>query len=353
MGDPQPAVYIKKIKCMLCNKPPHSNMGRIYGMKAPNGMWYIGQTRKSIPKRVSQQKYEAVMGSDHCPLLHSAIREFGIDAFEIVELLTCDDDQLDECESQKIQEYDSVFPNGLNVMSGGHDGAVKRLHVPAQDRSSVPMDMKINELPEGIIKEGDVWVVRHPAGPVKTFDKSSEFENLRRAISFYTYTQKRIEDPTSYRYLKSVEQSKYCVDIPGYRPKYFATADESVSNRARAKEYLVKIMENPEEPDLPGSIRTIKDGFRVKFPEMKDKHFVAEKMSSEEKYKKAQEFLEDLRANGIPEEEFPKVAGLQKYRKGFRVRLPGIAEPIRFENATKTKQELWDAAKAYIDEYNK
>lgn len=90
-----------------------------------NGTVYIGQTRITIEQR----------WRDHCRVsfsktsdernfpLHAAIRKYGIDNFEVIEIEECEEAILDEREIYWIAQYDS-YHNGYNASLGG-DGHVK------------------------------------------------------------------------------------------------------------------------------------------------------------------------------------------------------------------------------------
>ncbi len=322
-------------------------MGIIYKLRAPNGSEYIGQTITPMPKRLSLHKQAAISSRNSSPLLCAAIREFGIESFDVQIVCECDDDLLDEKETKNIRKYNTLFPYGLNVMSGGCGGS-KKIEYANSSNDQIPVDFNVDELPDTISEIDDGYVVKYPGRDDKLFNAaSSKFDNLLRALSyhrFWGYKARRIPD----MYLQNYKGS-FVVKIPGYPDKYFVSKTKSDDEkRADALKFLMDIMSNEEKPELPGSIRTLRDGFRVKFPGIQDKHFVAANKTAEDKYQEAKKFLEELREHGVPEPEFPKVKGLQKYRNGFRVRLPG-QELVRFEDASKTKEHLWKEAKAYID----
>lgn len=326
-------------------------MGIIYRLGAPNGQDYIGQTKKSKAKRLSMHKYSVTSGFNHCVLLGAAIAEFGIDNFEFEILMECPDHELDEKETLMIDQYNTCAPFGLNVMTGGVIGAEKSKFIrPGLD--TIPVDFKADDLPKEIQKLDDAgYIVILEGRPDKTFRTASEFKNLLRALSYFRFCRS-LKDDVQDLYISSYKKG-FCVRAPGHAIRHFVskvkTSDEK---KTEARKYLNEIMFDEEKPELPGSIRTLRDGFRVKFPGAQDKHFVAANQRSAFKYAAAEKYLDDLRRNGIPEREFPKVKGLQKYRKGFRVKFPG-EDPVRFESAKKTKDALYAEAVAYIESRNK
>jgi len=58
-----------------------------------------------------------------CRLIADAIEKYGEDNFTIKPILTnVDEKSLDVYENKYILEYDTLYPNGLNLQSGGSDG---------------------------------------------------------------------------------------------------------------------------------------------------------------------------------------------------------------------------------------
>lgn len=78
---------------------------------------YIGQTRKSLAKRIADHKYSAY--NRPCGQFHQAIRNYGLENFDAVILYrTHDFDELNRAEVQLIAEY-NTRKNGYNTTPGG------------------------------------------------------------------------------------------------------------------------------------------------------------------------------------------------------------------------------------------
>lgn len=96
-------------------------MGFIYRVvNRVNGKSYIGQTIHTIEWRWNTHllsAYNNRMG-DHNVLFHRAIRKYGIDAFEVMEIEKCDNSILNEREKYWIKKYNS-YGNGYNLTIGG------------------------------------------------------------------------------------------------------------------------------------------------------------------------------------------------------------------------------------------
>jgi group I intron endonuclease len=90
-------------------------MGIIYCLTSPSGKKYIGQTTRSFEKRL----HEHSKVSKGCIALNNAIAKYGFDTFEKEVLLTANDALLDYYEKRMIDAYDSIYPNGYNIRTGG------------------------------------------------------------------------------------------------------------------------------------------------------------------------------------------------------------------------------------------
>jgi group I intron endonuclease len=84
-----------------------------------NGKIYIGQTIQDLDKRIESHLKESRSNKTDRPFLN-AIKKYGIENFEweiIDEAKTLD--ELDEKEIYWIDNYNSLVPNGYNVLGGG------------------------------------------------------------------------------------------------------------------------------------------------------------------------------------------------------------------------------------------
>lgn len=81
-----------------------------------NGKEYIGQTVKNIYERFNEHCH----GSSNCVLLKKAIRKYGKENFEIELVQQCETlEDLDLKEEEAIRRFNSLAPNGYNLMTGG------------------------------------------------------------------------------------------------------------------------------------------------------------------------------------------------------------------------------------------
>ena len=96
-------------------------MHLIYKITSPSGKHYIGQTQNTIKRRWSS--HCCFPDNSNAPL-HNAIRKYGKENF-IVEIIIDNIETLDEAnmlERKYIYEFNSITPNGYNILTGGKSG---------------------------------------------------------------------------------------------------------------------------------------------------------------------------------------------------------------------------------------
>jgi len=126
-------------------------MGTIYILENKiNGMCYVGQTTQSFNDRFRQHN------QSHS-YIGSALRKHGVDNFKKILLEDVPEEKMDEIERENIIKYNSIFPNGYNFETGGHEN--KHLHEETKNKISesekgkiVPEEVgrKISEAKTGV-----------------------------------------------------------------------------------------------------------------------------------------------------------------------------------------------------------
>lgn len=82
-----------------------------------DAMMYIGQTRNSLKKRISQHEYDSNRFTSR---FNNAVKKYGIDIFDWIVLESCNNlKELDTREEHWITYYDAMN-KGYNSNSGGH-----------------------------------------------------------------------------------------------------------------------------------------------------------------------------------------------------------------------------------------
>ena len=93
-------------------------MGCIYKLVSPSGKVYIGQTSRTFEKRFK----EHCSGTSGGTIIEKALKKYGPENFITEILLICDDNLLNEYETDFIKKYDCIEPKGYNIRSGGSAG---------------------------------------------------------------------------------------------------------------------------------------------------------------------------------------------------------------------------------------
>lgn len=88
-----------------------------------NGKVYIGKTEKTIKDRWKKHVATAFKGDSQF-YIHKAMRKYGIETFQVVELASATTlEELDQLEIKFIAEYRSNDPQfGYNMTTGGEGG---------------------------------------------------------------------------------------------------------------------------------------------------------------------------------------------------------------------------------------
>jgi group I intron endonuclease len=89
---------------------------------------YIGETTEENPEeRWKRHKY-AISKGVGCPALRDAVVKYGLENFTFEVLIICFDENRYDHEKEYIKKYNSVVPNGYNILEGGAGGGFKGKH---------------------------------------------------------------------------------------------------------------------------------------------------------------------------------------------------------------------------------
>lgn len=85
---------------------------------------YIGYTSRTIARRFYEHKWEALNREDtnNTSYLYASMRKYGTDCFIIEELFNFEEEEYcwEELEKYYIKEYNTLSPNGYNLLGGGN-----------------------------------------------------------------------------------------------------------------------------------------------------------------------------------------------------------------------------------------
>jgi group I intron endonuclease len=103
-------------------------MGYIYKItNIKNNKCYIGETIQNLAKRWKDHK-SAIKRDGGCKALKSAIKKYGLDNFKFEVIIICFDEDRLIYEKEYIKKYNSMVPNGYNILAGGQEGVLGFKH---------------------------------------------------------------------------------------------------------------------------------------------------------------------------------------------------------------------------------
>lgn len=231
-------------------------MGYIYCLTFPNGKKYVGQTTRTVEKRI--QKHKAP--GNPCRLVAKAYEKYG--SFDVETLIEVNNNELNYYEMYYIQHYDTLVPNGYNLTTGGEGGIPSEA---TKDRMREAHSRRVVH---------DQWRQAISNG-LKGHKHSDETkEKIRQA---------RLENPTT----PSEENRR------------------KINERIRTQEVREKGSKSrrKDNADIPMYIQTIRKasnpGYCVSLPGQSQKHFTSTKLTMEEKLKLAIEYKAQQTSNKI------------------------------------------------------
>lgn len=253
----------------------------IYSVTSPSGKSYIGQTRQGPDIRWRKHCSDA-RNNNGCPLLGAAIRRYGKDNFTHKILEVCNLETIDDRERFWIQELNTCYPEGYNILIGGQGGQKFEKCVPDADvsasqvdRVSLPLYINFMYCRRGYHS----YIVRNCSKngsiPEKAFrsGKTSLSDTLKKAE---VYLEQYIpREQWIYENKKSVAHSV----------KLYAEEDISVINRDSLPKYIYLNTTKDIRPSF-----NVRDG-STKNPRFQSKTFRSGKKSLNECLKQAEDYL--------------------------------------------------------------
>jgi group I intron endonuclease len=98
-------------------------MGYIYKItNTITNKCYIGETIAETPEARWRGHIQTLKRNAGCPALKEAMKKYGVDKFKFEVLIICFDEDLDIYEREYIKKYNSMVPNGYNILPGGKCG---------------------------------------------------------------------------------------------------------------------------------------------------------------------------------------------------------------------------------------
>ena len=218
-------------------------MGIIYCLTSPSGKKYIGQTTRDFEKR-----FEEHCTRKECRILYNAIQKYGQYNFKKEILLECNNCFLDKYEIKFINLYDTLYPNGYNIRTGGSNG----LHCEDSKEK-----MRQSKLGDKNFNFG------------KPRDKKTK-ENISNS--------KKGENHHFFGKELSIEHK--------------LNLSKSHKKEDKIPMYIVKLKARPEVYQSSGYVV-------INHPYLKTKYFTSKKFTDEEKYNMALEYLNFNNMNAV------------------------------------------------------
>lgn len=218
-------------------------MGIIYCLTSPSGKKYIGQTIRNFDKR-----FEEHCIKNESRILYNAIQKYGRDNFKKEILLKCNNDFLDEYEIKFIYLYNSLYPNGYNIRTGGSNG----LH--CDDSKEKMRQSKLGEKNFNFGKPRDEKTKKNISNSKKGENHHFFGKNLSIEHKLNLSKAHKKED-----------------DIPMY---------------------IVKLKARPEVYQSSGYVV-------INHPNLKTKYFTSKKFTDEEKYNMSLKYLNSYNMNAV------------------------------------------------------
>ena len=99
-----------------------------------NGKQYVGQTSNLEKREKAWKKINGIYGNK---FLSEERKKYGLDNFNIDILELCESENADEKERFYIEKFNTLFPNGYNVQSGGKKGFTYEETIETKNKKSL------------------------------------------------------------------------------------------------------------------------------------------------------------------------------------------------------------------------
>ncbi len=219
-------------------------MGFIYCLTSPSGKKYIGQTSRSVEKRLK----EHAKCYGYCIALEHAINKYGFSNFKVDIMMEVNNELLNYYEAKLIDFLDTMEPNGYNIRAGG---AVNSYHSP-QSRERM-RQAKLGEL-------------NYNFGKPRTDETCKRISAAKSGEKHHFYGKE-----FSYNHKLALSKSHKSDNLPMY---------------------LVHLNERPSSYQGEGYAI-------INHPTLKTKYFTSKKLTIDEKLKLATEYLNSCNMDAV------------------------------------------------------
>lgn len=213
-------------------------MGYIYKItNIVSGSVYIGQTKVDDPYDRFKAHLSNARRGVGCPALTDAIISYGEDKFKFEVLIICFNTDIDYYEIEYIEKYNSMVPNGYNILKGGQCGGGfkgKKHRQEVIEQFSKKLKERYEKNPEERIKSSNrvkQYYENNPEARKKTSESIKNSEKWKKAIEEGRVGGKGIPKPEETK--EKIRQSL---------KKYYETHDVTTKtvNREKHRQAIVK-----------------------------------------------------------------------------------------------------------------
>jgi len=222
------------------NSLSYNRMGFIYCLTSPSGKKYIGQTIRKLEKRINEHRNNKLPG---CKILKNAIKKYGFENFTVEVIMEINNQFLNYYEEKLIDLLDTKYPNGYNIMKGGSN-------------------INFSEETRNIMREKKLGERNHNFGKPKTEETRQKISEKKKGELHHFYNK----ELTHEHKLKLSKSHKKNDELPMYM----------VYLKPREQNYC-------------------SEGYAIlNHPVLKNKYFTSKKLSKEEKYDLAYNYLNSI-----------------------------------------------------------
>jgi len=147
---------------------------------------YIGETTEKDPNTRFKAHMNGIRRGKGCPALRDAVQKHGEKNFKFEVLIICLDEDCYTFEREYIKKYNSITPNGYNILEGGQcGGGFKGKHHTAEAKEQISkMGKKYLETPEALRAHSEraKKYYENPENRKKTSDALRNSEKYKKAL---------------------------------------------------------------------------------------------------------------------------------------------------------------------------
>jgi len=157
--------------------------GIIYKLTCPEGKSYIGRTIQSFKKRMDGHVY----GKGYCREIKEAINKYGFNRFEKEIIWEGRKDVLPEKEVHFIKHFNTMYPNGYNLSTGGGRGehrSIDTIKLMTKNQRELAKQRN-NGLLGYIVENKSSWTVKSNRCWIGNFKTKEEVLSCQRDYTQY------------------------------------------------------------------------------------------------------------------------------------------------------------------------